>query len=107
MEFERLGLANTLSRRSAIRALLGGTSLALLAACGPQAPTPLPTSPPAAARANPPANGSATSGNPTPAAAAPTTNPTQAGAPTQAPQPKRGGTLRAGLVGDVGVINPH
>ena len=116
MDFERFGIAHSLSRRSALRALFGGASVALLAACGPIAPALAPTAAPssptagaAAAPTSPAASGTATTANPTPAAAvaAAPANPTPAGASTQAAQPKSGGTLRAGLVGDVGVINPH
>src|SRR5579859_2289572 len=112
MDFERFGVAHTVSRRSALRALFGGASVALLAACGPQAPTLAPTAAPtsqasgAGAAARPPASGTVTTANPTPASgAAPTPNATQAtaagvAAPTAAAQPRSGGTLRAGLVGD-------
>ncbi|HEY1293370.1 MAG TPA: ABC transporter substrate-binding protein [Chloroflexota bacterium] len=68
-----------LSRRSALRLLGSGVSVAMLSACSAAAP-----SAPASTVAVP--------------------------APTQAApqaQPQRGGTLRAGLIGDVGAINPH
>jgi len=68
-----------LSRRAALRLLGSGVSVAMLTACGVQAPsTPTPTV----------------------AVRAPTQTAPQA-------QPQRGGTLRAGLIGDVGAINPH
>jgi peptide/nickel transport system substrate-binding protein len=78
-------LYQALSRRSALRLLASGASLALLTSCGTQAPAQ-PTAAPAAA----------------PASTAVAQKPTAA-----AGQPKSGGVLRAGLVGDIGLINPH
>jgi len=87
-----LGFERHLSRRAALRLLASSASVAVLSACGTQAAPAQPTTPP----------------QPTPAAAS---KPAPA-APTPAParaaaQPTRGGTLRAGLVGDIGLINPH
>ena len=88
-----LGSQLRVSRRSALRLFGTSAGVALLSACG-LAPTPPPgTSPPAAASTSRPA--------------APTAVNVQTPAPTPAAQPKSGGALRAGLVGDVGLINPH
>ena len=107
------------TRRSTLSLLASSASLALLAACGAAAtPVAAPTQPPASPPAAPPAAQSAAAPTAPPQSApvAPPTGPptaqvTVAAAqqPTSqtAQQPKRGGTLRAGLVGDVGVINPH
>src|SRR5438270_12360169 len=62
-----------LSRRELLGGLLGTSALALLAACGPAAPTPAPTSPAAAAA------------KPTTAAAAPTQAAAPPAQPTTAP----------------------
>jgi peptide/nickel transport system substrate-binding protein len=89
-----------ISRRAALQLMASSATLALLSACGAPAPAASnpPTAPPqptSAAPAAPPATSVSSS------ATAP--------APTQqtSAQPKRGGSLRAGLVGDVGVISPH
>ncbi len=96
-----------LTRRVALQGLLGASGVALLAACGAPAATPKPTAPAPAA--------------PAPTATVPATKPTAAPAPaaTSAPapaatvvaapkptasaqqQPKRGGVLRTGMVGDI------
>jgi peptide/nickel transport system substrate-binding protein len=107
------------TRRSALSLLASSASLALLAACGAAAtPVAVPTQPPAPPPTAPPAAQSAAAPTAPPQSApvAPPTGPATAQVtvaaaqqPTSqtAQQPKRGGTLRAGLVGDVGVINPH
>jgi peptide/nickel transport system substrate-binding protein len=92
----------TLSRRSALALLVSATGASLLAACGPGAAPPAPTSAPAA----PP---------PPPTAAAkpvPVTAAVPAAAPTvTTPAPaaqqaiKKGGTLRWGQVGDLVTID--
>ena len=84
-----------LSRRSALRLLMVATGATLAAACGPQvgqAPAAPPAAPPAAAAS-------------TPASAPPSATVTAAGAP--AAQPKPGGTLRIGAVGDVANLDGH
>src|SRR5947207_1838006 len=83
-------LVQSITRRSALRLLGSSATLALLTACGAQAPS-------------------------APASGAPAAAPTGSGAQAQpiaqtsttSSQPQRGGTLRAGMVGDVGAINPH
>jgi peptide/nickel transport system substrate-binding protein len=75
-----------LTRRALLRALLVGAPAALAAACGPAAPAP------AGAGAAPPA--------PTAAASAPTP-------PPAAAQPKSGGVLRAGTVGEYVTLDGH
>jgi peptide/nickel transport system substrate-binding protein len=83
------GFGQSISRRSALRLLGSSATVALLAACAPLA-----TAPPA----------------PTPnAVPAPTSvgHAAAASTPATASQPQRGGVLRAGMVGDVGAINPH
>jgi peptide/nickel transport system substrate-binding protein len=78
------------SRRSFLRhAVFGSASLALLAACGPQAGG-APASP---AQTAPPVSGAAPAAQPKPAEST--------GAP------KRGGTLRVGLTVDVATLDPH
>ena len=85
-----------LSRRVALRLLGSGVSVAVLAACAPQA-LPAPTSVAPAPTTQPaPAPGQAQ--------AQPTGAPNR---PAQTQAAQRGGTLRAGLIGDVGAINPH
>ena len=76
-----VGGDRVLSRRLALRLLGSGVSIALLTACNIQTPPTAPT-----------------------VASAPTT---PQGAAQPQSQPQRGGTLRAGLIGDVGAINPH
>jgi peptide/nickel transport system substrate-binding protein len=92
-----------LSRRAALGLLLSATGASLLAACGPQAPVQTaPTTAPAQPAA-PTAAPAAPAAAPTPVAAAPTA---AVAAPTAAPkpasgQPKSGGILRWGQVGDL------
>jgi len=76
-----VGGDRVLGRRAALRLLGSGVSIALLAACAPQTPPAPPPAPTSAAAATAPS--------------------------TPEPQPQRGGTLRAGMIGDVGAINPH
>jgi peptide/nickel transport system substrate-binding protein len=78
-----------IDRRGALRLLVSGAGLALLAACGP-APQPPPVSTPAPPSASP---------------TEPSVQPTPAGGP--AAQPKSGGTLRLGMVGDVSTLDGH
>ena len=108
-----------MNRRVALQYLLSGTAMALLAACtsAPAAPAPAtsaptappkPTAPPAAPTSPPtPTAAGATSSTSAPTAlpqpAAATVQPAaQAGA-----QPKTGGTLRLGMVGDVSTLDGH
>jgi peptide/nickel transport system substrate-binding protein len=77
-------MQSPVTRRAVLRALGLGAGVALVAACGPITPSAAPTAAPA-----PPAAGTSVSGV---SASAP--------APTAAAQPKRGGTLRVGQVGD-------
>src|SRR5438094_3007410 len=78
----------SLSRRAALRLVLSGAGLALLAACTP----PAPAAPPAVATTAP-------SGPPAATVKSTTAPP--------APQPKTGGTLRLGMVGDVSTLDGH
>src|SRR6476646_5208870 len=74
-----------LTRRSALRLFGCGAGVALVAACGPITPsTPAPAAPTAPAAGGAPTTVSVSGPTPAPAAA----------------QPKRGGTLRVGQVGD-------
>src|SRR5215207_6322588 len=85
-----------LNRRAALQLLLSGTGVALLSACtsaqAPAAPTVAPTAAPKPTQ--PPVQVAAT---PTPAAKP----------QTSAAQPKSGGTLRLGMVGDVSTLDGH
>jgi peptide/nickel transport system substrate-binding protein len=101
------------NRRVALRYVFSGTAVALLAACTPAppapAPTPAPTAPP-----KPTAATAAPTTAPAPPTATPATQPKPA-APTAtaqpaaqaAGQPKSGGTLRLGMVGDVSTLDGH
>jgi peptide/nickel transport system substrate-binding protein len=92
------GFGQSISRRSALRLLRSSATLALLAACAPLTPaTPAPTT--VGQTAAPTTNAVPAPTSVGQAAAAPT--------PATASQPQRGGVLRAGMVGDVGAINPH
>src|SRR5262245_36264541 len=82
---------NRLDRRAALRWLASGAGLALLTACG-QPPT---TGPATTAPAGPAAN---------PAAPAAASSPQAAEKPAGA-QPKSGGTLRVGQVGDIATLD--
>jgi peptide/nickel transport system substrate-binding protein len=72
-------------RRAALRLILSTTGISILAACTPAPAAPVPTVGPPPK----PATGQATPAQPAPAAA------------SGAGQPKRGGTLRVGVAGDV------
>ena len=121
-----VGGGQILSRRATLRLLGSGVSVALLAACSNQVGAPQPT------RAAQATSGSVSTTAATSVSAAPTTpaGPTAGATPggtaqaaatvgaTTQPGPTaaaatspgaavRGGTLRAGLIGDVGAINPH
>ena len=119
--------AARLSRRAALRHLVLGGSVILLAACAQQAPAPAPaaTAAPAAKPTEAPAKpaeaakpaeskpaAAAVPAKPAEAAkpavaAAPTAAPTPAPAAKPAAQPKSGGTLRVGQVGDIARIDGH
>ena len=104
-----------LSRRAALRLLASGGSVMFLAACAqqPSAPAPAATAVPAAKPTEAPAKPTEASAKPAEAAkpAAPAATTAPAAAPTAAPapaaaakpaaQPKSGGTLRVGQVGDI------
>jgi peptide/nickel transport system substrate-binding protein len=90
-----------ISRRRVLVALIGGTGAAVLTACGPG--TPLASPPPAATA------GLATTSPPSTTTAAATTvsaTPTTAAASATA-QPRSGGTLRAGTVGNPPSLEGH
>ena len=95
-------MGRVLRRRSAL-ALLGGGTAALLAACS--APTPAAPSAPTPLAA--PGQASA----PTPVAPTPLAAPAQASAPAPQPtataQPRPGGTLRIGVLGDIQGLDGH
>jgi peptide/nickel transport system substrate-binding protein len=98
----------TFGRRPALRLLVGGASVALLAACGPSSsPAPAPTAPPVAsgptAAATTAARPAATSA-PTSVAA---TAPTQPASQPAAAQPRMGGTLRVGIPTDIATLDGH
>src|SRR5262244_47527 len=87
--------ASQLTRRSALKLLISASGVAFVAACGPAAPPapaaqPTTAAPPAAAK---PAGTTASVSTPAAAAAA------------AAQQPKTGGTLRWGQVGDLVTID--
>src|SRR6266542_3804433 len=106
MSSESIGRARV-SRRAALQLLASGTGLALLAACGQQAPAPVPgapatTAPATTAPAPKPAEASKPAEAPKPAEAAKPTEAAKPAAPPAAGQaaakpaglPKSGGTLR-------------
>jgi peptide/nickel transport system substrate-binding protein len=99
------------SRRAILQLLAGGTGLALLAACGQQAPAPAPTSAPAGqsapAATTAPVSKPAEAAKPADAAkpAAPAATAAPAAAQKPAGQPKSGGTLRVGQVGDIATLD--
>jgi peptide/nickel transport system substrate-binding protein len=89
--------SDLLSRRAALRVLGLGAAAGLLAACGPNPPAaPAPTSAPA------PAPTAASAGAPTSVPSGATVSVSKPTAPPAASgsQPKRGGTLRVGQIGD-------
>jgi peptide/nickel transport system substrate-binding protein len=94
------------SRRSAVRLLLSGAGLAILTACGQQAPAPgAPATLPPSGQAAPASKPAAAESKPAGAApAAPAPAPAQPAA-QPAGQPKSGGTLRVGQVGDVATLD--
>jgi peptide/nickel transport system substrate-binding protein len=93
--------ANRLSRRHALTLVATASAATLLSACGVSAPTAAPTTSPAKPAAAPtPASAAAS----TPASAA---GPTPAAAAASAGQPRTGGTLRVGAVGDVATLDGH
>ncbi|HEY3063833.1 MAG TPA: ABC transporter substrate-binding protein [Chloroflexota bacterium] len=111
-----------MNRRAALRVLGSSAGLALLTACQPAAPAaptaPAATTKPAAAPAPTTAAAAAAAPTPAPAAAAPkptaasvqvAATQTAAPKPAAAPagQPKSGGTLRLGMVGDVSTVDGH
>ena len=112
MQMQDLRGIDALNRRAALRLLISGAGLTVLAACGvaaPPAPTAVapPTAAPAAAPTSPPP--------PPPATAAPkpvatvTVASAAAAAPAATPagaQPKKGGTLRVGVPTDITTLDP-
>jgi peptide/nickel transport system substrate-binding protein len=85
-----------LGRRAALRFILSTAGVSVLATCTPAPPAPAPTlAPPTPAAAQP------AQAQPTPAAAGSAAQPTPPAAGSAAGQPKRGGTLRVGVAGDV------
>jgi len=104
-------------RRAALRLFGSSAGLALLAACQPAAPAaptaaPLPTKPAAPATGAAPTKPAAapaptTAPQPTVATVQVATTPTSAPKPQPAAQPKSGGTLRLGMVGDVQTLDGH
>jgi peptide/nickel transport system substrate-binding protein len=108
-----------LGRRDAIRMLVSATGIALLAACQPSAPISAPTAAPAPKPTTPPAAPQPTAAA-TSASSAGADRPAQAGflavgvspsatAPLTAPkgQPRTGGTLRIGNLGDLPNVDGH
>jgi peptide/nickel transport system substrate-binding protein len=89
-----------LSRRATLRLLLSGAGLAMLAACGQQAPAPAPGAPATTAPASKPAGAA-----PTTAASQAAGSSAPAAAQQPAGQPKSGGTLRVGQVGDIATLD--
>jgi peptide/nickel transport system substrate-binding protein len=91
-----------ISRRAALRRVLSGAGLALLAACT----SPAPAAPPAVAPtppSGPPAVATSAPSGPPPATVKSATAPPA----TPIPQPKSGGTLRLGMVGDISTLDGH
>ena len=87
-----------LQRRAVLRLVGVSGAAALLAACGQAAAPPAPTSAPVPTAAKPSATSAATSASV--AAAAATSQPAAA-------QPKSGGTLRWGLLGNIVTLDGH
>ncbi len=111
-----------LHRRAALRVLLGGASVALLAACGPAStPTPPPTSVPTsvpvgsgAATSAPAGSGAATSApagsgaaTSAPAGSSAATSAAQPTGQPAAGQPRKGGTLRVAIPTDIAMLDGH
>jgi ABC-type transport system substrate-binding protein len=84
------------SRRAALRWLAVGTSMALLAACGPATPGAGPATAVAPAQPTTPTQSPSSTGAPAGAA-----TPASSGAPRQ------GGTLRVGQIGDLPSLDGH
>jgi peptide/nickel transport system substrate-binding protein len=88
--------ASRLSRRRALTLVLTASAATLLSACGPTAPSAAPTTSPPKPAAGAPTPAAVVSGQSTPAPAA-----------SGAQQPKSGGTLRVGAIGDVANLDGH
>jgi peptide/nickel transport system substrate-binding protein len=114
------GRDRPVSRRSALRFFASAAGVALLAACQAPAPTSPGTSAPAPKPTTPPAAAQPTAAAPASSAAASTDRPAQAGflpvgvsQPAAAPataakgQPRSGGTLRIGNLGDLPNADGH
>lgn len=97
MQTDPAHAASLLSRRSALRLVLSGAAVTLLAACGPSSAPPA-APPPAAV---PPAGASAA----TPAAVGAAPAPTSP--PAAGQQPKSGGTLNVGMNGEITSVDGH
>ena len=98
-----------LSRRGALSMLLAASGAGLLAACtgAPQSAAPA-TSKPVATPASAATGATAAQAPTTSPTGQPTSiTPTQAAAKPAAAQPKSGGTLRVGMVGDIARIDGH
>src|SRR5262245_50635104 len=91
-----------ITRRLALRLLGAGFGAGLLAACGPASP---PAAPATLAPAPPTLAPTLAPPPPTPPPLAAT--PTPSAAATLASQPKTGGTLRTGQVGDIANLDGH
>jgi len=92
--------SHLLQRRAVLRLLGASGAAALLAACGQAATPASPTSAPAPTSTKPAATSAATSASVAAPAAAATTQPA-------ATQPKTGGTLRWGLLGNIVTLDGH
>jgi peptide/nickel transport system substrate-binding protein len=92
--------SHLLQRRAVLRLLGASGAAALLAACGQAATPASPTSAPAPTSTKPAAASAATSASVAAPAAAATTQPA-------ATQPKTGGTLRWGLLGNIVTLDGH
>src|SRR5439155_2728557 len=90
-------------RREALRLFVSAAAISVLAACGPAAPAPAAATQAPAKPAPTPASAAASAPTSAPAAPTPAVQATAA----QAAQPKPGGTLTAGMIGDLGSIEGH
>ena len=95
--------SRALTRRSALALLASATGAGLLAACGPASAPAAPTSPPVATQ--PPAGAPTSAAAAKPAAGATTVSAAASTPQAQTQQPKTGGTLRWGQVGDLVTID--
>src|SRR5438477_9340011 len=86
-----------LTRRAALRLILSGAGMTILAACGSTPPTGISSTAPAAGTVPAPTERSASTSN---------TGAT-AGSASAAAQPKTGGTLRVVVSGDIIGLEPH